>query len=162
MRFHKRQPETEKRPFTALIDVVFLLLVFFMLTLKIVEPEGQLTVEAGPTIASPPTFPTNLPINVWLESSSNGSLTDVRLAGRSLGADEAGIERLRTEMRKLFPINKSKMWDAEQTVILRADVDLQYQHIVAALSACSGDVRSMGSRSRVVKYPVKVAFDSAN
>ncbi|WP_166828887.1 ExbD/TolR family protein [Thalassoroseus pseudoceratinae] len=102
MRCHNRQSEADQRPFTALIDVVFLLLVFFMLTLKIVEPEGKLTVEAGPTIASPPTFPTNLPINVRLESSSNGSLTDVRLARRSLGADKAGIERLRTEMQNSF------------------------------------------------------------
>ncbi len=161
MRFHNRQDNAVSRPFTALIDVVFLLLVFFMLTLKIVEPEGELQASfdrSEPTVHVPP----SLPLHVVLASSTNGELTDVRLAGRSLGAGNAGIERLRSEMRKLFAGTDSAKWDFEQAVTLRTDRDLQYQHIVAALSAVSGDVRVGGSQSRVVKYPVKVSFESAH
>lgn len=159
MRFHRRQAETEKRHFTALIDVVFLLLVFFMLTLKIVEPEGELQASFDQS-GSEGIIPPSLPLHVVLDSSANGTLTDVRLAGRSLGTGDAGIERLRSEMRKLFPGNDPTKWDFEESVTLRADVNLQYQHIVAALSAVSGDVRQVGSQSQTVMYPIKIAFES--
>jgi len=76
---------------SAMIDVVFLLLIFFMLTLQIVEPEGVHAVETprgGDGILRPDPLPE---ITVKLVASDDGQLADVRLGSRSLGSGDDAI-----------------------------------------------------------------------
>ena len=56
-RKERQEPEKLETNMSAMIDVVFQLLIFFMLTLKIVEPEGDFTIS--------PLFKTAWPTLSW-------------------------------------------------------------------------------------------------
>ncbi len=95
MRFQTRAGSANPRQsVSAMIDVVFLLLIFFMLTLQIVEPEG---VHAVDTQSGTNCFPSPDPlpeITVKLVTSDDGRLADIRLGSRSLGSGDDAIRQL--------------------------------------------------------------------
>lgn len=161
MQFRSRQDGTGQRSFTALIDVVFLLLVFFMLTLRIVEPEGELRASYEPEHDVNATGETICfdAIDVRLRADAIGALQDVQLGGTSLGAGETGIERLRSRMRKLFSDDNAHRDLLDNLKIrLRIDSNLDYQHAVSVISACTGDARRVGANLEIVRYGTQVVF----
>ncbi len=143
-----------------MIDVVFQLLIFFMLTLKIVEPEGDFNINMP---LGAPTEATNtdiiLPdIKVRLKAAEDGQLAALELSGRNLGNDLRAFDRLNVEILKIIgkpgnPLTK----DIE--VEIDADYHLHYEYIIHAVSACSGRLQKMEDGTvGIVRYVEKIKF----
>ena len=157
MRFRRKETEDtlQRRSFTSMIDVVFLLLIFFMLALHIVEPEGDFTIQTPGGIAPGPTvdpFPHG--IKVRLIADANGRLQSLELGRRKLGSGAEAFTRLNNEILKLIgrpgnPLTK----DIE--VEIDADYNLNYENIIKAVGACSG---RLGERGQIVRYVEKIKF----
>ena len=108
MRFRNSSRSSGKsdQQFTSMIDVVFLLLIFFMLTLKIVEPEGDSTIHMPPAptqsprlVAPPEIIP---PIKVRLQADEDGRLVMITFGQTRLGNDEAAFDRLNNQILKVI------------------------------------------------------------
>ena len=127
---------------TPMIDVVFLLLTFFLITLKIVRPEGDFQVNMPQPVAAPtPLVQDALPIYIRLRATADGKLADICLGDRSL-SDDFGA--LRSAMRRLTDDGSAS---ARQTCVrLDCDYQLRYEYLVAAITAVSGYVE----RDRIV------------
>jgi len=144
---------------TPMIDVVFQLMIFFMLTLKIKADEGDFNINM-PITAPAPTATQDIivpPIKVRLIANPDGSLASLQLGRRNLGTGERAFAMLNSEVLNIIgrpgnPITK----DIE--VELDADYELRYQDIVQAISACTGRVDP--ATKQVVRYVEKIKFAS--
>jgi biopolymer transport protein ExbD len=149
MRIRARNvPPADRAPsmLTALIDVVFLLLVFFVMTFRIVAPEGDFDV--GQTAGAAPVAEEialleSLPVRVRLRADAEGRLAGVELGDRRL----ADLAELRGAIRALCAAG-------EPEVVLDCDSGLRFEHTVAALDAVTGYVE----RGRAVRMTGRVRF----
>ena len=107
---------------TSLIDVVFLLLIFFLVATRFAQEDRELEVvlpaasEAKPLIASPK--------EVFVNIDKDGSYY---LDGRTLGADE--VEQTLRRAATNNPLN--------QAVIIRADKRVQFDYVVTVMNLCN-------------------------
>ena len=90
---------------SAMIDIVFQLLIFFMLTLKIVEPEGDFNInmpaQGQPTASDEiPPFPD---IKVKLRANPDGTLSGLFFGSRNLGVGPDAFEQLNIEITGTNP-----------------------------------------------------------
>lgn len=139
-----------------MIDVVFQLLIFFILTLKIIEPEGDFNVNLP--ISAPAQAETDRPlpdIKVRLIANDDGNLGQLVLGRRKLGTGDQAFELLNREILKMIgrpgnPLTK----DIE--VELDADYNLHYRYIVKGISACTG--RLDPRTKKIVPYIEKIKF----
>ena len=84
---------------TSMIDIVFLLLVFFVMTFKIVEMEGDFTVRmplAGDSSATSDIV--DLPLKLRLRADDSGTLTSMSLNEIDLGTDFHKAARQRDQL----------------------------------------------------------------
>ncbi len=149
-------PSKVEIPMAPLIDIVFLLLIFFMLNLKIVSPEGNFNINmpiGAPTAAA---AEQNLPdIKVSLRSDREGRLTEMTLGSKNLGNDDAAFERLNQEILTIIgrpgnPLTK------EVEVEIDADYETQYKYVVKAISKCTG--RFDPGSKQIARYVEKIKF----
>jgi len=143
-------------PMAPMIDVVFQLLIFFILTLKIIEPEGDFKINmpiGAPVQQNQDIAPPEL--RVRLVAAADGSLSQLQFAGRNLGNDETAFQRLNNEiLRYIGRPDNPLMKDVE--VEIDADYNLNYRYTMRAVSACSGRVdRKSG---QIVRYVKKIKF----
>lgn len=148
--------ETQMAP---MIDVVFQLLIFFMLTLKIIEPEGNFDINMplGAPASAPVTDADLPPLKVrMIADPDSGELVDLTFNGRSMGNGPNAFLRLNSEvlksvnaLRAAGPENLDK-----QEVEIDPDYDLQYKNIIAAISACSGKMVD----GKMVRYISRIKF----
>ncbi|MDA0835114.1 MAG: biopolymer transporter ExbD, partial [Planctomycetota bacterium] len=87
---------------TPMIDCVFQLLIFFMLTLKIIEPEGDFSVNMPRSSSGPPQENILPEIKVRLVANADGTLGQVRLGQQNLGNDEAAFDRLNSRILQII------------------------------------------------------------
>ena len=107
---------------TPLIDIVFLLLIFFMVTSSFKEDERDLKVVLPGAQNADPIK--NLPELLLVSVRENGDFY-------------VGTQRLdREELRTLFERAKEK--NAKQKVLIRADQDTAIQHFVVVIDLCAG------------------------
>ena len=142
-------------PMTPMIDIVFQLLIFFMLNLKIVSPEGNFNINlpvanVGPVSDMPP-----VEIKVGLQSDREGNLVQLTLGSKNLGNDDAAFERLNKEILLIIgrpgnPLTK------EVEVELDADYETHYRHVVKAISKCTG--RMDPQTKQIARYVEKIKF----
>ena len=144
---------------TPMIDIVFQLLVFFIMTFKIAAPEGDFNIKmplAAPSegIPEPDQLP---PIKVRLTARPNGALSQIRFGNRVLQDQE---------QRPSFPALRQAVIDMlgdepgpgvlETTEVeLDCDYHLRYEYVIEAITAVSGYVDPDG---RVVKVVEKIKF----
>ena len=142
---------------SAMIDVVFQLLVFFMLTLKLIEPEGAFNVEMLPpgTIRCFPTEPPPLDSKVKLRANEDGTLAGVFLGSRPLGNDADAFKRLNIEILRLIGSPDNPLAE-DMAVEIDADYNLHFRHVISAVGACTG--RLDPRTQRVVKYIKNIKF----
>ena len=76
---HVRQPHVEKLQMSAMIDVVFLLLVFFVMTFRIVKAEGEFNVQMPKGGSGPPVIFQSLPLHIHLAAGPSGQLLGPRM-----------------------------------------------------------------------------------
>ena len=142
--------ETQMAP---MIDVVFQLLIFFMLTLKIVEPEGDFSINMplGKPTENTEDIPLQ-PLRVKLEANPNGDLTGVYFGSSSLGVGEEAFARLNNEILKATGSAGEAAKDQE--VEIEAAYNLRYEYGIAAIGACTGRMQD----GKLVRYIEKIKF----
>lgn len=134
---------------TPMIDVVFQLIIFFMLTLKIRANEGDFNINmplgqgAGQSSELPP-------IKVRLEANPDGTLRTIAIGRQSLGNDERAFALLNQEVLGLVG-RPGTAFSKDIEVELDADYELQYQYVVTAMTACTGKIDEKGQPLRFVE-----------
>ncbi|MCA9087051.1 MAG: biopolymer transporter ExbD [Planctomycetaceae bacterium] len=139
----------------AMIDVVFQLLIFFMLTLKILAPEGDFNINMplGAVGTPDPTQTPPMDLKVTLQANEDGTLNQLFFGGRGLGNDfPACFERLNFEIAQVAGSGQATGEDIE--VEIKPDYNLHYRYIVRAISACRG--RMVGNK--MITYIEKIKF----
>ena len=139
---------------TPMIDVVFQLLIFFMLSFKIVAMEGDFNVKM-PLAAPREGLPDDKqipPIKIRLEANANYELGRISLNGR----DYARPEDLQGVVIGLIGDERGpgSLQDTAE-VELDCDYDLKYAAVVSVITAVSGYV---ADDKTVVKLIEKIKF----
>lgn len=158
MKFRNRStgPAKVEIPMAPMIDVIFQLLIFFLLNLRIVAPEGNYNLNmpvAGPRAIS---TEQNLPeIKVGLRSDREGNLIQLTFGSKDLGNDDVAFERLNNEILSIVgrpgnPLTK------EVEVEIDADFETQYKYVVQAISKCTG--RYDADNKQIARYIEKIKF----
>ncbi|TWU07936.1 biopolymer transporter ExbD [Stieleria varia] len=150
----RRDVEQEKSQLdmTSMIDVVFLLLVFFVMTFKIVELEGDFSIHmplAG--TSNSVSDPTDLPLKVRLRADADGKLASMSLEGIDLGTD---FTKLRTNVIQLVGTDGPAEGDEGPEIEVDTDYNLRYAHVIEAITAVSG----YKDGDQVVKLVEKIKF----
>jgi len=139
---------------TPMIDIVFQLLVFFVMTFKIVTLEGDFNIKM-PLAAeetSEPTLEPTPPIRVRLTTGAEGTV-GIQMGQRVLPSFAA----LRSEILAIVGGDigpDQQPSDAE--VELDLDYDLRYEYVIMAIDAISGYVDE--DAGRVVRLIDKIKF----
>jgi len=148
-----RPAEKLETNMAAMIDIVFQLLIFFMLTLKLVEPEGDFNVNMPAKGAPINSDTVNLPdIKVKLRANPDGSLAGVYLGQRNLGNGPGAFQTLNLEILKLI----GRPPESEMHVEIDADYNLHYKNLISAVGACTG--RLDPRTGKVIRYMEKIKF----
>ena len=124
-----------------MIDVVFQLLIFFMLTLKIVSPEGEFGINmplsgTTDTPEDPPLIPE---MKVRVVAGADGELASLELNGRSLGNDDQAFADLTASVRRIAGDPTGEAPSDELSVEIDPDYDLNYRWFIKAVGAVSGE-----------------------
>ncbi len=152
VRHARRTGERIELTMTAMIDIVFLLLVFFIMTFKIAAPEGDFSVRmpiavSGEDKGHPPDIP---PIRVRLLATSAGHLAGIRINEKDLGRSMAALN---AEIRYICgDVDEPTLRDVLE-VEIDADYPLNYEYLMDAMTAVSG---YRGPDGRIVKLCEKV------
>ena len=137
-----------------MIDVVFQLLIFFMLTLKIIQPEGHFDINMPIGISKVDSV---LPqdIKVRLTANEDGSLQQVYFGQNKLGSDSPDcFERLNFEIAGIVGAGGTLADD----IVVEIDVayNLDYQYTIKAVSSCLGRIDP--NTRRPVHYVSNIKF----
>jgi biopolymer transport protein ExbD len=133
MRIRSHPQSGVKIDMTPMIDIVFQLLVFFALTLKVASLEGDLAMQPSaerPTGASAPALMPALA--VALRADEQGGLRSVELNGRPLASIAALHQEVATNL------GADPALAAQTEARLDCDEHLAYEHTIAAVTALSG------------------------
>ena len=146
---HRRSGEKVELMMTPMIDIVFQLLVFFIMTFKIVSPEGDFNIkmpllapDTGPPEEVPP-----LQITVRLRAFDDGGLRSIQMGERTLGSFKALTLAVIEYVSDDFGPGSIA---AETDVELDFDPHLNYEHVMAAITAVAGYVRD-GQRFKLIE-----------
>lgn len=146
MRFRsKNDTRLEQKPVAALIDIVFLLLIFFMLTWKSIGLEGQHLFQMANAQPGPGTVTTELDLRVRLISDRNGELENVRFGSRSLGGGEDALIDLGLAVRAVVLDSNGRIIHQGIEITVEPDARLNLQHTIRAMGVCRGEIRRDGS-----------------
>lgn len=150
-------PEEIKINMTAMIDIVFQLLVFFIMTFKVVAMEGDFNIKMPLASESADSLDEELPdlITVRLDAGENGNIS-------SITVDDSEVLREATMFSDLTSIVEERLaaeGDPEQTaeteVEFDIDYNLKYSFTVKAIAAVSGKVLPDGEGIKTLIKKVK-------
>lgn len=149
----KLRPDTEPDQTSlnmhSLIDIVFLLLVFFVMTLNIVDVEGDFAVRM-PIQGESPTIDLELPLQLRLYADENGDLKSMTLNQLELGNDFNALQKQIVWLIGQTPEPGQKTPEVE----LDADYHLKYSNVIQAITAVSGYKKG----DQVVKLINRIKF----
>jgi biopolymer transport protein ExbD len=138
---------------TPMIDVVFQLLAFFCMTLKIVAEEGDFNIKmplAAPRAGTPD--PNQLPpMKLRMRADRNGNLVEMILNEQPF----SGPTRFQQLHNHIAGLVGDGSMAASAEVELDCDYGLKYENVIAAITAVSGDVSPEG---QVIKLVEKIKF----
>lgn len=128
---------------TPMIDIVFQLNIFFLVTFKIVLPEGDFNIHMPSAAASRAVeVSESLPMTVALKAGPDGALADLQLNGRSFGNNRDAFMRLHQQIRGMVNDAAGPGSAADLEVEIDADYDLQYVYTYTAIDALTGYVEN--------------------
>src|SRR3989304_2995099 len=149
IRHHERGDKIELS-MTPMIDIVFLLNIFFLFTFKIVLPEGDFNVQMPSAAAARAAQPSELPpLRLVMKAAPTGQLADLQLAGRSFGNGRDAFAQLQNYIRTQVVVEGGTATD-EQEVEIDADYDLNYDYVMRAITAVTGFVEN-GQRHKLLE-----------
>jgi biopolymer transport protein ExbD len=153
-------PDKVEQQMTPMIDIVFQLLAFFIMTFKIVSPEGDFSISmpsAAPQEAAPDDL--NLPpIKIALKADGAGVLQAIMINPGTADSRSFG-----TDMRSLanYMINYAGSDSGPNSlrktveVELICDYKLHYRHTMAAVTSISGYIDSQSGQPIMLFEKVK-------
>ena len=138
MKFRNRQGEVKQEVnMTAMIDIVFLLLIFFVMTFKIAEVEGDFSVRMPlASQSSGMVDDTELPLKLRLLADAQGQLTSIQLNEVQMGVDFNQLQSMVIGM-VAGNVPSEDAGDGPE-VEIDTDFNLRYEHVIDAISAVSG------------------------
>ena len=148
-----RRQEKVSLMMTPMIDIVFQLLVFFIMTFKIVTLEGDFNIKmpiADPNPGQPDDtqFP---PLKVTLRATDGGRLASITLGERPI----RDFAHLREQVRSIVGDDTGPgSVAADQEVELDCDYNLDFEAVIDTITAVSGYVRN----GRIIKLVEKIKF----
>jgi len=160
VRHSQKKGEKIQLQMTPMIDIVFQLLIFFIMTFKIVTPEGDFNIKmplAAPARGQPD--PEMVPpIRVRLEAHASGNLANIKMGEKSF---QKSFDSLNNEIREMAggsnaagPSEASAM-----EVEIDADYNLKFEYVIDTITAISGYItKDPEGRSKVVKLIEKIKF----
>ncbi len=121
---------------TSMIDVIFLLLIFFVMTFKIAAQEGDFNIKmpigGGPGSADS----TDLPIKLRLRANADGELVDIVVNDSlTFGNDWT---KLRGYILNVTGGNAPPTPEEGPEVEIDLDYNLRYEHVIGAVTAVTG------------------------
>ena len=140
-RVHERGPARIEANLTPMIDMTFLLVVFFVLvsTISEVESVEMELPDPTPTASTPPSDEPRSVINVI--PGAEGEATSYRLNGIDLPLGPSGIDEMRRRITELYIANP------ELQINLRADRRTEHRYIAPILQGITEAAASAGRRS---------------
>ncbi len=148
-----RSDEKVELQMTPMIDIVFQLLIFFIMTFKIVAIEGDFNIKmpsAEPSQGEPDPLQTT-PLKLILKANKNGTLKSIRLNERKFDSmNELGLFII----SNYGADSPSSLRDAVE-VELDCDFHLHYAHAMEAITRISGFVDDAG---KIVPLIEKIKF----
>lgn len=134
---HSREPHDKlELSMTSMIDIVFLLLVFFVMTFKISAQEGDFNVKMPLQDSGAPADNTQLPLKLRLRADAAGSLQEILLNDtQSFGTD---WEQLRGYIVQLVGDQAGPTDEEGPEVEIDLDYNLHYEHVIEAITAVTG------------------------
>ena len=137
---------------TPMIDIVFQILVFFIMSFKIVTLEGDFNIKMP--LAAPAQSPIDdvlPPLRVRLIADAEGQLAGIQFGERAL----SGFEELTEEILAIIGPETDVGSLAESAEVeLDVDYNLRYEYVVEAITAVSG--RQEGDE--IVRMIEKIKF----
>ncbi len=133
---------------TPMIDIVFLLLIFFVFNFRIIVQEGDFNIRmpvAGPAMSTD--LDTQLPIKVRLTSDTDGNLTGIEMGDQKLPNFAALHEQIMARVGGDAGPEASDKLEAE----LDCDYNLKYRFVIAAVTAVSGYVTPDGHIVKLIQ-----------
>jgi biopolymer transport protein ExbD len=155
MKIEKKNPDAKvEMQMTPMIDIVFQLLTFFIMTFKIVAAEGDFDIKM-PLAASegPPAIDKLPPMKVRLTATSGGQLTKIRLNDNDFGISFDGLHNYIISVIGDDRGPGSRQETAE--IELDCDPQLHYGNVIRAITAVSGYSDADGN---IVKLVEKIRF----
>jgi biopolymer transport protein ExbD len=145
---------------TPMIDVVFQLLTFFILSFKVVTLEGDFNIKMPLGAARPGSITDNTPPPMKLRMIADGSgkLSSLKFNETSFPATKAGFEGVQNRILETFTKSGgSGPGSVQETAEVELDCDfaLKYEYVIQAITAVSGYKDTDGN---VVKLVEKVKF----
>lgn len=122
MRFADKEKDNQEINITPLIDVVFILLIFFMVTTTFVK-EAKVSVNL-PKATQEPVVEKEQPYEIMIDSQGN-----FFVAGKALASRRPSV--LKQALQDLTRNNKNK------ALILRADANTPHQSVVTAMDTAA-------------------------
>ncbi len=139
---------------TPMIDIVFQLLIFFIMTFKIVQPEGDFNIKM-PIAAPSEGLPDDSqlpPIKIRMTAAPDGVLTRIQLGERNLTNN---FGALHAEIRQIVGDDRGPGSIADTTEVeLDCDYNLKFEYVIDTISAVSGEVQD----GRIVPLVHKIKF----
>jgi biopolymer transport protein ExbD len=120
---------------TPMIDVVFLLLTFFVMTFKIIVPEGDFNVQMSPTGQVRPVEMTDEPVQVRLTADAHGSLSAIQLNNEGI----EDFDKLRQHV-SVIGLAKSALGKPDWEIVIFPDEHLRYEYVIEAVTAVNGEL----------------------
>ena len=139
MKIRHTSEEAEKieLQMTPMIDIVFQLLVFFIMTFKIVSMEGDFNIKmpSASAQAGPVDVDQMLPMLLRITADEQGNMTSMKLDERNFGSF---VELHEEIMRRYMTDSGPSAAAASAEVQLDCDFQLRYEYVIAAITALSG------------------------
>jgi biopolymer transport protein ExbD len=138
---------------TPMIDIVFQLLTFFCMTLRVSSAEGDFNIKmplAAPRAGLPD--PNQLPpMKVRMRADGSGNLVELALNDRSF----SGQDRFKQLHNYIASLVGEGSLAASAEVELDCDFRLKYEYVIEAITAVSGTV---GPDGQIIKLVEKIKF----
>lgn len=149
---HTTEKEKIELQMTPMIDIVFQLLIFFIMTFKVVSLEGDFNIRmpANAPSESIPDEDQLPPMTLRLAANDNGQLSGIRLNDRLFSS----FDELHAHMLQLLGDDAGPASSSAE-VELDCDYNLRYENVVAAITAVTGYLAEDGN---IVKLVEKVKF----
>ncbi len=137
MKFRHKSSQQDKTELsmTSMIDIVFLLLVFFVMTFKISAQEGDFNIKM-PQDGEGQADNTQLPLKLRLKADPAGNIQEIVLNdSQSFGTN---WEQLRGYIVQLVGDQTGPTDDEGPEVEIDLDYNLQYVHVIEAITSVTG------------------------